>query len=511
MKRLSETTSGAPGGGGCWGRWALLALPLQLAEAATSSGLGWRCQPRAALQRPECPTSADSCRRERPAAPRVGPAWRGTRASWRRKAAAAAFQRPPTSAARTTKRCGPGWPSSGTARASAAQLWTVRRHRDPPRRRVAGTADRADERGIAAPWPRRRPSHAGDGRRVTPQAQWSGTATARVPGHFYFIFCSHAFFRLLLHATYLPAAWPFVYRRLPHRPGKRDAPAGGTWARSASKVPRGGRVPPPALQSSGPAACLKRDEAKAVMAAWVSWADHWQQKRRQHWGAAELALQVPGRAPEPRVAGATLRSTAIRAALLPRVFCRLPGQRVLCTLDCATASPLSMPAAGRTFLPKFLAGERLRPARAISRVHWDHCRPQRWQQHKLATQRFKVCRQAGHTSVLCDGHNSKARSHLPTREGWRCCHEGLLPGNQRSSGEEGTNSGPADAPSARRVSARGTEELLKLASAPAAVRRLLSTTSNQHAEAINGQWPKPTQSNAQQPQAAQTEHSISAR
>ena len=59
-----------------------------------------------------------------------------------------------------------------------------------------------------------------------------------------------------------------------HRLGKRDAPASGTWARSASKVPRGGRVPPPALQSSGPAACLKRDEAKAVMAAWVSWADH---------------------------------------------------------------------------------------------------------------------------------------------------------------------------------------------------------------------------------------------
>ena len=59
-----------------------------------------------------------------------------------------------------------------------------------------------------------------------------------------------------------------------HRPGKRDAPAGGMWARSASKVPRGGRVPPPALQSSGPAACLRRDEAKAVMVVWVSWADH---------------------------------------------------------------------------------------------------------------------------------------------------------------------------------------------------------------------------------------------
>ena len=39
-----------------------------------------------------------------------------------------------------------------------------------------------------------------------------------------------------------------------HRLGRRDAPASGTWARSASKVPRGGRVPPPALQSSGPAA-----------------------------------------------------------------------------------------------------------------------------------------------------------------------------------------------------------------------------------------------------------------
>ena len=51
-----------------------------------------------------------------------------------------------------------------------------------------------------------------------------------------------------------------------HRPGKRDAPAGGTWARSASKVPRGGRAPPSALQSSGPAACLRRDAAKAVMA-----------------------------------------------------------------------------------------------------------------------------------------------------------------------------------------------------------------------------------------------------
>ena len=53
-----------------------------------------------------------------------------------------------------------------------------------------------------------------------------------------------------------------------HRPGKRDAPASGACARSASKVPRGGRVPRPALQSSGPADCLKRDEAKAVMAAW---------------------------------------------------------------------------------------------------------------------------------------------------------------------------------------------------------------------------------------------------
>ena len=100
---------------------------------------------------------------------------------------------------------------------------------------------------------------------------------------FYKFFSPAPFFRLLLQATYIPAAGgikgaaiciPAAPGCAAHRPGKRDAPASGTWARSASKVPRGGRVPAPALQSSGPAACLKRDEAKAVMAAWVSWADH---------------------------------------------------------------------------------------------------------------------------------------------------------------------------------------------------------------------------------------------
>ena len=40
-------------------------------------------------------------------------------------------------------------------------------------------------------------------------------------------------------AICMPAAPGFAA----HPPGQRDAPTGGTWARSASKAPRGGRVP----------------------------------------------------------------------------------------------------------------------------------------------------------------------------------------------------------------------------------------------------------------------------
>ena len=52
-------------------------------------------------------------------------------------------------------------------------------------------------------------------------------------------------------------------------------------------------MPPPALQSSGPAACLKKDEAKAVMAAWVSWADHLATKAPTTLGKCPGARQGP--------------------------------------------------------------------------------------------------------------------------------------------------------------------------------------------------------------------------
>ena len=59
-----------------------------------------------------------------------------------------------------------------------------------------------------------------------------------------------------------------------HRPGKR-AVARGQDQPARCRAEAGCHLHPPlALQSSGPAACLRRDEAKAVMAAWVSWADH---------------------------------------------------------------------------------------------------------------------------------------------------------------------------------------------------------------------------------------------
>ena len=86
------------------------------------------------LVRPGCRMPhQDSSRRERPGGARLA----RTRASCRTKAVAAACQRPPQPRGRPSA-AGQAGAARGTARASAAQLWTARRHRDPPRRRVAG-------------------------------------------------------------------------------------------------------------------------------------------------------------------------------------------------------------------------------------------------------------------------------------------------------------------------------------------------------------------------------------
>ena len=89
-------------------------------------------------------------------------------------------------------------------------------------------------------------------------------------------------------------------------------------------------MPPLALQSSGPAACLKRTKRRLSWLHGSAGPTTWQQERRQHWCAAELALQVPGRGPRT---GRPHHSTARQ----PRLQARPTG-------ICAPAQALGRPA-----------------------------------------------------------------------------------------------------------------------------------------------------------------------
>ena len=175
VKRLSETTSRAPrrhaltsegarGGRGCWGRWALpgrghpraTALPSRQRRRhpAAEHGAGWSPPGAHAGKlsdkgRGSSTPTATNLSREDDQALRASS---GYRVRFRRSAVDSAMPCPSRSAALAC-----GRPSLRTGLTSVAS-----QHRASPR--------------SVAPWTTK--SKAGEGRRVTPQAQGSGTATA---------------------------------------------------------------------------------------------------------------------------------------------------------------------------------------------------------------------------------------------------------------------------------------------------------------------------------------------